>query len=108
MKDEIKELLCFLADDNRADERFYKALDKDKCKILLDYITALQKDLKVACEVIEKLKSDKKKATKYIEQLPYMEYPDDLYEINHKMIEWDNTELLDILRGDDNNEAEKL
>lgn len=44
MKDEIKEILCFLADDNRVDERFYKALGKDKCKILLDYITTLQEE----------------------------------------------------------------
>lgn len=44
MKDEIKEILCFLADDNRVDERFYKALGKNKCKTLLDYIITLQKE----------------------------------------------------------------
>ena len=33
--------------------------------------------------------------------MPYLEEPDDDYENNHKMVEYDNSILLNILQGSD-------
>lgn len=42
------------------------------------------------------------KAIEYIENLPVMFYPDDFYEENHKEIEWNRKELLEILGEKEN------
>ena len=42
------------------------------------------------------------KAIEYIENMPYVEVPDEDYENNHKMVEWDNSDLLKMLKGEEN------
>lgn len=61
MKDEIKEILQDLEKVAKCEYYPEDLLYYENCQKLLDYITTLQEDLKVACEVIEKLKNDKKK-----------------------------------------------
>ena len=52
--------------------------------------------------VIEQLKTRINKAIEYIKNdMPYLEEPDDDYENNHKMVEYDNSILLNILQGSD-------
>lgn len=47
------------------------------------------------------LKNNRDKAIEYIENdMPYLEEPDDDYENNHKMNEYDTSVLLNILKGD--------
>lgn len=55
---------------------------------------------------IANYKSRIEKAIEYVKnEMPYLEMPDDFYEDNHKMVEYDKNDLLNILQGgkDDNN-----
>ena len=63
-------------------------------------IERLNKDLKDACEVIERLKEDKKKAIEYIEEKAPQSLclPNGVYDMRGI----DKIELLNILRGEDN------
>ena len=61
-------------------------LEQDEIKLLLSYI--------------EQLENNRDKAIEYIENdMPYLEEPDDDYENNHKMNEYNKNILLDILKG---------
>ena len=83
-------------------------IDVKKLNSILDYIDELEEENKKKQEVIANLLKDSadlqlriNKAIDYIENMPYVEIPDDDYENNHKMVEWDDSELLKILKGEE-------
>ena len=109
MNKEIKEILKILKKCE-----FGACITKHNSRVLLDYITNLQEENKnlhiqledKANEQIKTMYLEYKlrinKAIKYIENdMPYLEEPDDDYENNHKMIEYDKSYLLNILKGDE-------
>ena len=116
MKDEIKEILDEMLWQFEKYPNDDFIIGNKESRILLDYITTLQKDLKIACEVIEKLKSDKKKAIEYltsyeaietIQQFDHSKNNEDLDnstidEMTRRYLEV-HDKVLNTLQGDDNN-----
>lgn len=113
MNNEIKEILEFLSNENYYIQDIdckFKRLYLDEVKTLLDYITNLEEENRilkelnvcVGCNNNLDYKSRIDKALDYIvNDMPYLEEPDDDYENNHKMIEYDKSILLNILQGED-------
>lgn len=89
VKDSKNNVEKYLFSEN---ERLNAIIDEleEKRKYDLCFISHLKKDKKQLIERIDK-------AIEYIENLPVMFYPDDFYEENHKEIEWNRKELLEIL-----------
>lgn len=64
-----------------------------------------ESELKKVYRERDDYKSRVEKAVDYIKnEMPYLEMPDDFYEDNHKMVEYDRNDLLNILQGESNEE----
>lgn len=64
-------------------------------------VFCLEYDKETMSDMIDDYKSRIDKAIEYIENMPYAEVPDEDYENNHKMVEWNDSELLKILKGEE-------
>lgn len=95
--------------ENRISESLSYDLAKAKTKeirekniFLQDKIEKYKKSNEEYIELNKELYYRIDKAIEYIENdMPYLEEPDDDYENNHKMVEYDNSVLLNILQGSD-------
>ena len=100
MKDEIKEILKYLANNNtdyEEDGHTYKILELDECKLLLDYINNLQKKEELFEDIVYKydeIKQEKEKQEELISRL-YNVISDD--EENFKLLEEENKRLNNII-----------
>ena len=91
--EEIKRLFDYL-EENKTNNDLQIILTTEGCHDLYK--------LFIDCNQYQKILEERiNKAIDYIENMPYVEIPDDDYENNHKMVEWDDSELLKILKGEE-------
>ena len=101
LQDRIKELETINEEHRRINGELREENEKSKNGVSLE--KASDKTMILTQKfVIEQLKTRINKAIEYIKNdMPYLEEPDDDYENNHKMVEYDNSILLNILQGSD-------